>query len=508
MSDFKKNLSERETTEVKGVEEEYIEDEFEDPKSVKDKLAGAKNFLVQRGKEVFGWVSKRFGFTKAEGESMEKELEGVEKEADKALKKAGEEIELTDNSETLGSTKVERVKTEGENKPKEIKSEEIKSDDLVPEGQADSFERLFSYEKELEGSGFSEAEASREIYRKILDTLIERAGGTSLKGELPANQIENVKLQQESDQDALDKLNAQEELDNEDIKQIKRLEEEIQNLDSQLLKLENIREGGGHESTDKGKEDIRKSLALLCHEGVNTFRELSKLSQTLYVERNIAEIKLDPREAQKNEILQKDIDYYKKALEDGEIVSPIGNSRAYEGIIKTDKDRGSKIEVIDSEGKVVDTTVVEELPLLRDKYKAGRMRGLRLKLELTKEQREGIEYNLKEKEKLLAAKPAEGKEADILKRKIDNLTEIMEIVSEAQKKYKKLNKALGDQKNFTETAKKFKIGPSEMSKVLRLKKERKNAFLRKALQEQNGREESEIMKDFVGELVDEVRQAA
>ena len=450
MPNVENNSPDRENKGEQRETEEQPESEFESSRGVTDRLGGRVKNLLKSGKEGVSWVLKRFGLSKEEEQSMEEELGEVKGEADEVLASAGEELGDDDYEEITEDMIIEEVHPE---------SEEI-------DGKA--------------GTKVAGLRSKRDLGSQA--AIIESDKGRDTDRELVRAEIDSVK-------DLPQKLSGLERT--QEITDISNEELNSKIYSEILLVLADRAESIKTEeaiSIDE-KDGIRNSLTFLFREGVDPIESLSKLTADLYTRRSRLEIELNPRtEGEKNNI-EKDIKVLEDIRDNGMPVNKFDNIKDYKGVFE----EGKMMEFIDSEENIAD---ILEDPQART--------------ELDEKQKKAIQDVIDERNKLLRDPPV-GAEKNALEVKIDNLTETLKIVSATQKvakrKRKQLREIYDDQTHFTELARKYNIGPKEMSPVVKLKKEREESFVKGALKPSDISAE-DTYKRFIKGLVDEVREAA
>lgn len=478
MKNVEQQSQDREVREEQRENKEQSGSEFEDSRKVFGRLKEKAGQLLKRGLERIGWLSaskKDQGEASEEIEALNKEIESVTEQAEAEFEDiTGELEELTinkDNEDSLEEiteddivssknvpdvpdvpdvTKVEPSskkrlqKTKAPEKSKIEEVVEINPDDIKDEGQVGPWESMPGYIRKVERSNKSETRKGVEIYERMRSNLIDRAEGDSLSEKEQSNtgQIDILNTELESYEEALDKLNKEidlqregdGEVDNEDIEQAERLEDEIINLEDKINILKNKEEETAslsdedikstNERISAEREDIMKALRLMDRKGENYVYTLEKLNEELLEEINITKNKINIDIERTKSKLQGNIDFYEQTLK-------------------------------------------------KDKLKSG----------LTDQQRDNYEEKKANKEEQLK------KELLVvadLERKIDNLEGIMGIVEEAQEeaqeiKAKKNELSKAWKEAFKEAAKEFDLRSDETAVLAKIYREKKDEFMEEQL---------------------------
>lgn len=499
---------------------------LKDSKEVISKLKEKTKSLFKRGKDRLQLIKKRLKFSEEEAAGVQEDFSSLKEEADKVLDSAEEELlEVTDDTiiseksleddgeyervtddmiesetsiEDEKNTKDEDPGTKAPN-PKAKSSEQEKAIEqnntdaeakimdpdeigVKYEGQASPWESMPEYIKKIQNSNRSETRKGVEIYERMRQNLIDRAEGNRLIGS--AEQINGLNTELESYQEALDELNKEidlqreknEEIDEDDIEQTKKLEEEIMNLEEKI----DIQKGKESKDIDveKEKEEIRQALILMHLKGDNVNSSLGKLKEELLEERKDVEEKLDLEILQDKENLQEDIDYYDQVLNKDEVVISLDDPSLIKKISKLNTREGGKIDIIDSNGEVLEgKSQISVVDFMARKDGYTEMKDKNLRLNLTDKQRETLEERKVKKENQLEIELSN--KADI-KRKKDNLTEMIEIVGEVQTDTEKLSKAWKEA--FKEVAKDFDLKSEETATLRKMYKDKKDEFIKEQLQ--------------------------
>lgn len=453
----------------------------ENAKGVMNKLKKAGSGLMERGRAKLRWLGEKFGLSKQEEDIVGKQLEDVNEEIEENLEKAEEELNEVDSMESSDDKGTAVAREEGTavaSKRGLEKSgsglERVLSSDIIGlPGNLKSIEADY---------GDTEAEQDKvneQIYSSILNTFIERANGSNLKGEsLSAEEVDNIKIQIESDEEALEKLNAMDSKDEEDKKQIAALKKEIEDHRTRLD------QGGESRDLKREKEKMKEALSYLQREGNNPIESLSRMIGTLYTKRNQLEIELNPRTETEKTNIEEDIRVLEDIRDNGMPKNRFDKPNEYTGKYGENE----IIELVDSEENAAN--------ILKDSSE---------RRELSAKEKEAIQEVIDNRKKLLED-PPEGKEREELQKKVDNLTGILKIVGEKQKEVKRgmrLDNIRRDQKKKAELAKKLNIGSSEMAPVLKLREKQYKSFRKKI--ESSNVDVEEAYDRFIEGILEEVR---
>lgn len=254
------------------------------------------------------------------------------------------------------------------------------------------------------------------------------------------------------------------------------------------------------------KRAIRESLAYLAKGGGDVDQALGSLTAKLYTERNILEQEIDPSGLQDTADLKKEMQYLKSLLgEEGEISTIPGEALSSEtgyakevfksAVLIEKGDLIGEISIYNKDGEKENVEMGEILHRIEN--------GESISLELTAEEKRNVQAEIDNLQDLVDKKPAEGKQKSMLENRVENLTEILKVVSETQKQARKLEKEW--EKNVDSIKESFEFTDYQQEAFQKRIDKEKGYFFREHLISSSENETTEINSAKIVEYIE--RQA-
>lgn len=264
------------------------------------------------------------------------------------------------------------------------------------------------------------------------------------------------------------------------------LRERIQGANLNLNK-ESSKEG--QEAIEAELEAIRKSLAFLSQEGINTGRIINGIARVIHAERNYAEMQRDPSKLQKASGAEQKITDLKAILQEGRSINIVGGREALSPekvnfvnlVLKNDKLFEDGVDVIGEDGSTDRVDIMTFIDMVDN--------GEQVRVSLNEEEISEIEEEISALEEISNMEPPSEEERDRLKQEIDNATEILKVVTQTAGEvrwlariWKKKSSAMveGVVKDTSET---LGFDEAQQDKLRKQLQRRRSEFFRRSLEE-------------------------